>query len=133
MTPVAALLAEAAELRARAEAAEAEAHRMQAQEREEAIVAALEIYEGPLTRRAAALARDLSRYLGTAWARERCGRMADGSPQRHALHRIAQSRNGEGIKARRIIDVAKKCNLARLRLHKPPDEASPESGSGEAQ
>lgn len=133
MTPADALLVEAAELRARAEAAEAEARRLQAQERETAIVAALEIYEGPLTRRAAALARDLSRYLGTAWPRERWGRMVDGSPQRQALHRIAVSRNGEGIKARRIIDVAKKCNPACLRLHKSPDEASPESEIGEAQ
>lgn len=133
MTPADALFAEAAELRARAEAAEAEARRLQARERENAIVEALEIYEGPLTRRAAALARDLSRYLGTAWPRERWGRMVDGSPQRRALHRIAVSRNGEGIKARRIIDVAKKCNPACLRLHKSPDEASPESEIGEAQ
>ncbi|MBG0797557.1 hypothetical protein IYX23_07735 [Methylocystis sp. L43] len=59
--------------------------------------------------------------------------MVDGSPQRRALHRIAVSRNGEGIKARRIIDVAKKCNPACLRLHKSPDEASPESEIGEAQ
>lgn len=125
MTPVDALLAEAAELRARAAAVVAEARRLRWQEREDAIVAALEIYEGPLTRRAEALACDLSRYLGTAWPRERCGRMADGSPQRQALRRIAVSRDGKGIKARRIIDVAEKCNQARLRLHKPPDEASP--------
>ncbi len=133
MTPPDILLRQAEEHESRAAELRRRAAEMAAQERTSAIVTALEIYEGPLTRRAAALARDLNRYLSTAWPRERWARIVDGSPQRQALHRIACSRNGEGLKARRIIDIAKKCNCGCLRLHKFPDEASPESEIGEAQ
>ncbi len=59
---VEALLAEAAELRAHAEAAEAEARRLQAQEREAALVAALDLYTGELWTRTKALAVDLKSY-----------------------------------------------------------------------
>ncbi|WP_292531610.1 hypothetical protein [Methylocystis sp.] len=133
--PGVALLVEAAELRARAAVAEAEGRRLQVRERRDAIVAALELYDASLTTRSAALEIDLKRYLGVAWLRERDleSLPETSSPLRRALHRIAQSRNGEGIKARRIFDVAKKCNQERLRLHKFRDEASPENGIGEAQ
>ncbi len=135
MTPAEARFAEAAEYLARYEAALAEARRLQVRERRDAIESGLQLYEGPLTTRSAALETDLQHYLGVAWLRERDleSLPETSSPLRRALHRIARSRNGEGIKARRIFDVAKKCNCWCLRLHKLPDEASPENGNGETQ
>lgn len=115
----AALLAEAAELRARANAIEAEARRLQAQESEDAIVAAFKLYDGAHTARAKALETDLQKYLGAAWSRERDLEClpASASPKRRALHRIARSRDGEGLKFRRIFDIASKCNRERVTLH----------------
>ena len=89
MTPADALLVEAAELRARAEAAEAEARRLQAQEREDAIVAALDLYGGELWTRAKALAVDLKSYAANGWRRE------------------LRSRGGEPIGDRQMFNIAK--------------------------
>ncbi|PWB89893.1 hypothetical protein C5688_13720 [Methylocystis sp. MitZ-2018] len=105
--------------RALAEFYDDEARRLEAREREDAIIDALKLYEGALTSRVKQLETDLDRYLGAAWLRER-GRgspPAEASPKRRALHRIARSRDGEGLRFRRMFDIASKCSRARLRLH----------------
>ena len=96
---------------------------MAAQEREDVLADALALYDGPLTRRAAALSQDYNRYLGTAWPRESWQRTVDGSTKRQALHRLAVSRNGESLKSRRIFDLAQKCNRAALSLHNEASES----------
>ncbi|MFO1125108.1 MAG: hypothetical protein U1E25_07390 [Methylocystis sp.] len=109
MTPADALLAEAVELRARAEAAEAEARRLQAQEREDAIVGALVLYDGELWTRAKALAVDLNSYAANGWRREfALDELPDSTPQkRRAWHRILLSRGGDTIGDRQMFNIAK--------------------------
>jgi hypothetical protein len=119
----AALLRQAEDLDLAAAHLRERAAEMAAQEREAAVVDALALYDGPLTRRAAALAEDYNRYLGTAWSRESLSRTVDGSPKRQALHRLAVSRNGESLKARRLFDLAQKCNRATLSLHNEAGES----------
>lgn len=119
ITPVDALRAQAAALRARADAIEAEARRALAQERDAAIIAALQLYDGSLTARAKSLETDLAKYLGAAWARQRelSFLTSTETPKRRALHRIARSRDGEGLKFRRIFDIGAACNRAAVTLH----------------
>jgi len=95
--------------RAMADFEDAEARRLEAVERNDAVVAALAHFDGPLTTRAAALAFDLDRYLSTAWLRERdLERLPPAtSSKRRALHRIARSRDGEGIKMRQIFNIGR--------------------------
>jgi hypothetical protein len=103
------LRAQAAELRARAESAEAEARRMQAQEREDAIVAALRLYEGELWTRAKALAVDLSSYAANGWRRE-CvlhDLPSNALSKRRSWHKILRSRGGAPIGDRQIYNLAK--------------------------
>ncbi|RNJ50288.1 hypothetical protein [Methylocystis hirsuta] len=110
MTPAAdAMLAEAAELRARAAAIEAEARRMLAQEREGAIIAAMALYEGEIWTRAAALAVDLRSYAANGWRREDgLHELPAGAPsKRRAWHRIFRSRDGAPIGDRQIYNIAK--------------------------
>ena len=108
MTPADALLAEAAELRARAEVAEAEARRLQAQEREDAIVTALSLYDGPLTRRGPALAVDLSRTRQTAGgANVRSTNCLTRSPRSGARGTGLRSRGGEPHRPSPDFNVAK--------------------------
>lgn len=105
--------------RARAEFYDLEAQRLESQERDDAIIAALKLYDGALTARAKSLETDLSKYLGAAWSRERERKHlpATAAPKRRALHRIARSRDGEGLKFRRIFDIGAKCNRERVTLH----------------
>ncbi len=110
MTPAAdAMLAEAASLRARADAIEAEARRVLAQEREGAIIAAMTLYEGELWTRAAALAVDLRSYQANGWRREAgLHELPTGAPsKRRAWHRILRSRSGAPIGDRQIYNIAK--------------------------
>ena len=89
----------AAHYRLEAELADEEADRIEAQERERALLAALRLYEGAPSARAVALARDFESYLGRAWPRERGLAVLPPSAteNRRALHRLARSRDGEPI------------------------------------
>lgn len=109
MTPVDALLAEAADLRARAEAVEAEARRMQAWEREAAIVNTLALYDGEPWTQANALAVDLKAYAANGWRREHArDELPDGvGKKRRAWHSILRSRSGAPIGHRQIYNLAK--------------------------
>lgn len=85
------------------------ARRLEVEERDDAIVAALHLYDGAMTTRAAALAHDLADYLCRIWPRERDleSPPPSTSSKRRALHRIARSRDGEGLGMRRIYDIGR--------------------------
>jgi hypothetical protein len=129
MTPAETIAHRRAEVEAisrRLAAAQEALRRAEAKERHDAIADALALYTGPLTRRAAALADDYGDYLARSWTRERdfAELPQSATAKRHALHRVARSRDGEELKMRRIFDLAQKCNDDALRLHKPACESS---------
>ncbi|MBG0801640.1 hypothetical protein IYW40_09100 [Methylocystis sp. H4A] len=82
---------------------------MAAQEREDAIVAALGLYDGELWTRAKALAVDLKSYAANGWRREfALDELPDSTPsKRRAWHRILRSRGGEPIGDRQMFNIAK--------------------------
>ncbi|MGD9657405.1 MAG: hypothetical protein AB7U61_07150 [Methylocystis sp.] len=100
----------AAFYRLKMELAEEEAQRIEARERENAVLAALHLYQGKPTARATGLAKDYASYLGRHWSRDReNGLAASATQQRRALYRVAVSRDGDGACMRTIFDIAKKC------------------------
>lgn len=115
MTRADALLAEAAALRARAEAIEAEARRLEAVEHDSAIVEAIGHYRGSLYARASKLEIRLKAYAANGWQRENgLDSLAPGAtPERRALHRVLRSRCGETVGWRQICTI---CNRARVTL-----------------
>ncbi|WP_292532285.1 hypothetical protein [Methylocystis sp.] len=123
-----ALFAKAAEFRARYEAALAEARRLQAQEREDAIVEALGLYSGSDRARATMLAAHLQAYAANGWLRECClDELPDSkAPQRRALHRILRSRQGKPLGWRQIHNIGAVCNRERMTLHTPQCESHDE-------
>jgi hypothetical protein len=125
MMPGDAHFAEAAELRARADAAEAEGRRLNAQERDGAIVDAFNLYCGSHYTRALDLASDLKAYAANGWQRE-C--VLENLPvkapsKRRALHRVLRSREGKTLGWRQIYKIAEICNMDRVTLQKPPCES----------
>ena len=120
MSVAAALRRESAEREAQLDELRAEAERVEAEERRTAIMAALALYDGSLWARASALETNLNSYLGNGWPRERfASELHDetSSPSR-ALHRVARSRDGNGLKARRIFDIARNYNFDCSTLQK---------------
>jgi hypothetical protein len=105
-----------------AEFEEAEARRLEAEERQAAIVDALRLYEGTTHAKATALATDLASYSGNAWTRDRRagGQPASATNRRRAWFRILVSRDGETIGWRRICDIEKVCSPERVTLQTPP-------------
>lgn len=108
MTP-AALLRKAEEHECWAAELRRRAAEMAAQEREDAIVAALGLYDGELWTRAKALAVDLKSYAANGWRREfALDELPDSTPsKRRAWHRILRSRGGEPIGDRQMFNIAK--------------------------
>jgi hypothetical protein len=134
MTPEAADLLRLSEwYRWRAECAAATARRLIAEERDSAIVDALQLYEGAPTTRASALADELSDYLGRAWPRERdLNALPESAPsKRRAWHRIARSRDGEALAWRRIYDISQICNAKCSTLQKQPCDSSSQANESE--
>lgn len=126
MTPAAERqLCLAAYFRLRAELAEAEAKRIEDEERGAAILDAAAMYPGALSTRANALATDFADYLSRIWSRERSfATLPPGATaKRRALHRLAVAREGEPIGWRRIYDLAKNCNAGRSTLQEQPCES----------
>lgn len=99
----------AAELRTALARIEAERAAVAEVERKNAIIDAIQLFDGDITTRAKALETELSSYLGNAWRRERAieNLPANSTPKRRAMHRIARSRNGKCLKFRRIFDIVK--------------------------
>ena len=108
MTP-AALLRKAEEHESLAAELRRRAAEMASQEREMAIVEALDLYDGELWTRAKALAVDLKAYAANGWRREfAVDELPDGAPQkRRAWHRILRSRGGAPIGDRQMFNIAK--------------------------
>jgi hypothetical protein len=121
----AALLRQAEDLELAAAQLRERASEMAAQEREAAVVDALDQYSGSPSGRAKALATDLRSYAGNGWLRERVliTLAADAPEKRRAWHRLLRSRNGEPIGWRQILNVAEVCNAQPLRLQTFPSES----------
>lgn len=117
----------------RAECAAAEAKHLVAEERKRAIIDALALYAGELWTRASALSDDYIAYLGNGWRRERELKCLpeSASPRRRSFHRIARSRSGKELKARRIFDVARDCNFSSSTLQSPPCESSSQANESD--
>ena len=121
----AALLRQAEDLELAAAQLRERASEMAAQEREAAVVDALDQYSGSPSGRAKALATDLRSYAGNGWRRERVliTLAADAPEKRRAWHRLLRSRNGEPIGWRQILNVAEVCNAQPLRLQTSSSES----------
>lgn len=118
LVPAAALLRQAEDLALAAAQLRERAAEMAAQEREAAVVDALDQYSGSPSGRAKALATDLRSYTGNGWRRERVlvSLAADAPPKRRAWHRLLRSRHGEPIGWRQILNIFEDCNDGPLRL-----------------